>query len=78
MGGKVVLKKKRNTPFYTREPGWVRHLRKREKLRHKDDVRIQLRAEYGEVRSFLTEKYPEAKPKLWKKVREEVVEDIDQ
>ena len=77
MAGKVVLKKKRNTPFYTRERGWQRHLKKAEKLRNQEDVRIQLRAEYGEVRSFLTEKYPEAKPKYWKKIRE-VPEEAEQ
>jgi hypothetical protein len=28
-------------------------------------------AEHGELRSFLTEKYPEARPKLWKKIKQE-------
>jgi hypothetical protein len=27
--------------------------------------------EHGELRSFLTDKFPEAKPKLWSKVKPE-------
>lgn len=77
MGGKVVLRKQKALPFYMRERGWSLHLKKSEKLRNKEDVRLQLKVEYGEVRSFLTEKYPEAIPKYWrkKKVEEEVVEE---
>ena len=71
MGGKVVLKKKKNPPFYTRERGWVRHLMKAEKLRNKEAVRIKLRAHYGELKSFLSDKYPEARPQYWHKKREE-------
>ena len=72
LGGKVVLQKKKFPPFYTKLKSYRRHLRKKEYLRNQDQVRLRLYAEYGELRSFLTDKYPEAKPKLWsKKLREQ-------
>ncbi|XP_012226046.1 small ribosomal subunit protein uS5m [Linepithema humile] len=72
MGGKVVLRKKKYPPFFTKLPSWKVKLRKLERLRHGDDTRMKLIAEYGALHSFLTEKYPEAKLKLpkWKKKRE--------
>lgn len=77
MGGKLELLKKKRPPFYTRLYGWQKHLRQVEKLRDKENVRIQLRAEYGDVRSFMTEKYPEAIPKYWHK-KKEVVEEVEE
>lgn len=78
MDGKVVLeKKKRDSPF-SHLPSWQFHLRKQERLRNQDDVVIRLRAEYGDVCSFLTEKYPEARAPKWskhgKKEEEEAIE----
>lgn len=67
MGGKVVLKKKTFPPFFHRLPSWTIRLRKTAYLRNKDEVRTRLYAEHGELRSFYTDKYPEAKPKLWSK-----------
>ncbi|XP_074104955.1 mitochondrial ribosomal protein S5 [Cotesia typhae] len=67
MGGKVVLKKKTFPPFFQRLPSWTIRLRKTAYLRNKDEVRTRLYAEHGELRSFYTDKYPEAKPKLWSK-----------
>lgn len=61
LGGKVVLQKKKCPPFYTKLPSWKNRLLKMERLRHFDDTRIKLMAEYGALHSFLTEKYPEAK-----------------
>ncbi|KAL6261327.1 hypothetical protein P5V15_008847 [Pogonomyrmex californicus] len=60
LGGKVILQKKKYPPFYTRLPSWKRKLVKLERLRHFDETRIKLIAEYGGLHSFLTEKYPEA------------------
>ncbi|XP_033339203.2 mitochondrial ribosomal protein S5 [Megalopta genalis] len=77
MGGKMVLKKKRPPPFYTKLPSYENHLRKMERRRDHDNVRIRLKAEYGDICSFLTEKYPEARVLRWKKKREQPTEDQD-
>jgi small subunit ribosomal protein S5 len=61
LGGKVILQKKKNPPFYTRLPSWKNRLVKLERRRHFDETKINLMAEYGALHSFLTEKYPEAK-----------------
>jgi len=61
LGGKVILQKKKYPPFYTKLPLWKTKLLKLERLRHFDETRIKLIAEYGALHSFLTEKYPEAK-----------------
>ncbi|XP_012530208.1 28S ribosomal protein S5, mitochondrial [Monomorium pharaonis] len=61
LGGKVILQKKKQPPFYTKLPSWKTKLVKLERLRHFDKTRINLMAEYGALHSFLTEKYPEAK-----------------
>ncbi|KAF4529545.1 hypothetical protein B566_EDAN014391 [Ephemera danica] len=71
MGGKLVLKRKKWPAFYTRLPSWQIHLKKTEWRRNHDQVRLRLRGEYGEVRSFLTDKHPEAKPRPFIKHREE-------
>lgn len=60
MGNRVVLRKKKYPPFFTKFPSWQTKLKKLERLRHFDETRIKLLAEYGALRSFLTEKYPEA------------------
>ncbi|XP_014610265.1 PREDICTED: 28S ribosomal protein S5, mitochondrial [Polistes canadensis] len=69
MDGKVVLKRKKPPPFYTKLDSWNTHLKKMERIRNKKDVRMRLYAEYGDVRSFLAEKYPEAKAIFWSKKR---------
>ncbi|KYN31252.1 28S ribosomal protein S5, mitochondrial [Trachymyrmex septentrionalis] len=61
LGGKIVLKKKKYPPFYTKHPLYKTKLVKLERLRNFDETRIKLMAEYGALHSFLTEKYPEAK-----------------
>lgn len=61
MDGKVVLKKKKYPPFYTKLNSWKLKTRKMERVRNHDSTRIKLRAEYGGLYSFLTEKYPEAR-----------------
>ncbi|XP_051161085.1 28S ribosomal protein S5, mitochondrial [Leptopilina boulardi] len=76
MDGKVILQRKKYPPFYTRLKGWELHLKKMEKLRDQDNVRLQLIAEYGDIRSFLSEKYPEAVPQNWCKKKE--VEQVEE
>lgn len=60
--GRVVLKKKKHPPFYTKHKSYEIYLKKQEKLRNKEEVKMNLIAQYGEIRSFLTEKYPECRP----------------
>lgn len=60
--GKVVYKWKKYPPFYTKHKSWEIYLKKQEKLRNQDNVRTQMLVQHGELRSFLTDKYPEAKP----------------
>lgn len=57
--GGVVLKKKKYPPFFTALRSYQLYLKKQEKLRNQDKVRQNLIAEYGEIRSFLADKYPE-------------------
>lgn len=69
MDGNVVLKKKKPPPFYTKLDSWIIRQRRMERIRNKDNVRLRLLAEYGVVRSFLADKYPEAREILWSKKR---------
>ncbi|XP_070157758.1 small ribosomal subunit protein uS5m [Polyergus mexicanus] len=62
MGNRMVLQKKKLPPFFTKHPLYRRTLVKQERVRNSDKTRIQLQAKYGALHSFLTEKYPEAKP----------------
>ncbi|XP_034192655.1 mitochondrial ribosomal protein S5 isoform X1 [Osmia lignaria lignaria] len=67
LDGRVFLRKKPYVQFYTKLPSWDRHLRKVERHRGQYDVRIRSRAETGDICSFLSEKYPEAKASKWRK-----------
>lgn len=71
LDNKVVLNRKKYPPFYATHKSYELYLRKQEKLRNKEDVRTNLIAEYGEIRSFLTDKYPECRPQVFKKKIEE-------
>lgn len=62
LSDRIVLARKRHPPFYTRLPHWATYLKKQEYLRNKDTVRLDMLVEHGELRSFLTDKYPECKP----------------
>lgn len=66
MDGRIILKKKKIPPFFTRFASWKLHLRKKERIRGHEETRLRLRAEFGEIHSFLTEKYPEAQHRLRK------------
>lgn len=62
LGDRVVLRRKKYPPFYTKMPHWQIYLKKYEYYRNKEQVRLNILAEYGELRSFLTDKYPECRP----------------
>lgn len=68
---RIVLKKKTFPPFYTKFRSWDLYLRKQEKMRNHDKIRLDMLANHGELRSFLTDKYPECKPKKCVKEVEE-------
>lgn len=62
LGGKVVLKKPYFPPFYTKLKSYDLHKKKHQYLKNQDEVRLRLIAEHGELKSFLTDQYPEARP----------------
>lgn len=61
LNGKVVLKRIRNPNPWANTPGFEKHLKRTEKFRAWPEQKLHLRTRYGELRSFLTEKYPEAR-----------------
>lgn len=75
LGDRVMLKRKKFAPFYTRLPHWELYLRKKEYWRNKERVRLDMLVEYGELRSFLTDKYPECRPVKGKKRDAEATEE---
>jgi len=60
MNNRVVLQRKKFPLFYADTKGYKRHLWQKEKRRTHDKIKMQALADYGTVRSFLGEKYPEA------------------
>lgn len=62
MDDKVVLKKKKYPPFYSSLYSYALYLKKCERVRNHDIVRLNMLVEHGMLRSFLTDKYPECKP----------------
>lgn len=61
MNDKIILRKKKFPRFYERMPHYKIYLKKYEKYRNHEKIRLNLKVEYGEVKSFLTDKYPEPK-----------------
>lgn len=62
MDGKLALRRKKFPKFYENTYGYQLYLKKCEKRRNHADIRRDMLVEHGELRSFLTEKYPEARP----------------
>lgn len=62
LDGRVILKRKKFPPFYTKHKSWEIYLKKQESVRNQDLVRRYMIKEYGEIRSFLADKYPECRP----------------
>ena len=75
MGGRVRLQKRKAEPFYTKLYSWTVKRRKMEYLRNQRNVKLRMYVEHGKYRSFLTDKYPEATPKFWKKDRSQPTEE---
>lgn len=75
--GKVVLKKKKRPPFYSEYKSYELYLKKFQKYRNQQAVREYMIAEYGQIQSFLFDKYPECQqfrpPKKVKEGEEEEV-----
>lgn len=59
MNEKVVLKKKKFPRFYETMPHYDIYLKKYERYRNHEKIRLNLKIENGEVKSFLNYKYPE-------------------
>lgn len=69
--GKVIYQRKKYPPFYSTYYSYKIHLKKKEKQRSQQDVKLHLLARYGEIRSFLTDQYPECRPAKFCKKKEE-------
>lgn len=61
LDGRIILRKKKVKPFFTKHHSWQLYLRKKEKKRNLDKSMIDMLVNYGELRSFLTEKHPECR-----------------
>lgn len=61
MNDRVIFKRKKFPHFYETLPSYAIYLKKQEKYRNHEKIRLNLKVEYGEVKSFLTDKYPEEK-----------------
>lgn len=61
LGGKVIQKRPPRIKGFSLLPSFQKYLRRKEKVRCRPMIQHQLRVRYGELRSFLTDKYPEAR-----------------
>lgn len=64
MNDRIILKKKKFPRFYETMPHYQTYLKKYEKYRNHEKIRLNLKTEYGEIKSFLTDKYPEPKEEV--------------
>ncbi|KRT83409.1 ribosomal protein, partial [Oryctes borbonicus] len=62
LDGRVIYRKRKEPPFFTKLKSWQIYKKKQEKIRGHEQVRLNMLAEYGELRSFITDKYPECRP----------------
>lgn len=62
MGGRLPLQRKSFPKFYESSYGYQLYLRKVERRRNHFQIKRDMLVEHGEMRSFLTDKYPEARP----------------
>lgn len=53
LGGRVILKKKKFPPFYTRLPSWIICMKKMENIRNQDKVLITLSFVQSYKKKFL-------------------------
>ncbi|CAH2245082.1 28S ribosomal protein S5, mitochondrial [Pararge aegeria] len=61
MNDRIILRRKKFPRFYETMPHYEIYLKKYEKYRNHEKIRLNLKTEYGEVKSFLNDKYPEPK-----------------
>lgn len=61
MNDRVIFRRKKFPRFYETMPHYEIYLKKYEKFRNHEKIRLNLKVEYGEVKSFLNDKYPEEK-----------------
>jgi len=59
LDGKIIQKRKKWEPPYSKLPSYEVHLRKTQFRRNFGDVKVRLHAEYGGSKSHLTKKHPE-------------------
>jgi len=62
MDGRVVLKRKKFPPFYHNYYSYQLYLKKLEKYKNHHKTRLELIAEHGKIKSFYSDKHPEASP----------------
>ncbi|KAK6639541.1 hypothetical protein RUM43_007814 [Polyplax serrata] len=58
-GGRVLLQKPKPIPFYQRLPSWKTYLMRNEYRRNHGKAAMELLAEYGTLKSYLADRYPE-------------------
>ncbi|CAH2094706.1 unnamed protein product [Euphydryas editha] len=61
MNDRVIFRRKKFPRFYETMPHYQIYLKKYEKFRNHEKIRLNLKVEYGEIKSFLNDKYPEEK-----------------
>lgn len=71
---RIIYRKKKREPFYSKYRSYQVYLKREEKKRNHDKIKLDMLVHYGELRSFLTDKYPECKPGRLK-AKEKPVED---
>lgn len=74
MDGKLALTKKKWPPFYVNSYGYKIYLKKLEKRRNHFKIKFDSLVKHDEIKSFLTDKYPEARPPLPKHKRTKSLE----
>ncbi|XP_034941076.1 28S ribosomal protein S5, mitochondrial [Chelonus insularis] len=62
--GKVPLDNPPPRPFYERLPSWTIRQRKIAVTRNKEDVRVKIMAEEGDLKSFYSDEFKEANPRM--------------
>lgn len=66
LNGRVILRKPKREPYFTKHKSYNIYLKRQEKKRSFDTIKLDSFVRYGELRSFLTDKYPEARPHVHK------------
>lgn len=62
LNDRIIYRKKKNPPFYAKYKSYENYLLRMEHRRNHDKIRMNMLINHGELKSFLTDKYPECKP----------------